>query len=1019
MKPFIQDRERILDTENDLLKTRIYADNLVKVIENTPKDKVFTIGVFGGWGTGKSSVIKTAQDTIEKAHKDIKFITYDAWKYSNDSFRRMFLLKIQQELKMRQTSEMSRFYQSETVESEPKTKLSVRGVAFAVIAIGIISIILVFTPSVKVEWKVAIPTLGTLGTFLLALLNGCFYDLHISYSKPSLFAPEQFESCFKEMMSKCLKRKNWFQRQWSAIKDFVEEDEISVVGLEKLVIVIDNIDRCPSDMAYQLLTDIKTFLSNAEYSLVFIVPVDDEALKKHLFRRWNKMNEDDINKEKEEFLRKFFNVSLRIKLHQVTELQHFAHKINEENHLGYNNDTLAIVSKEFADNPRRIIQLLNNLSGELALYENEFSAEYETPICAALILREEYPEFYKEATKDLNVLLDYNKEKEKGKDKENKSLSAFMRISSVIFQRTPIEALQRIFTNTASIFSALPTDIQMAVKSFDTTTVISFAKDNNHLKENLLDFIFTEVESDVQYGATSQTTQWLDSLCIYNESFSFDHSRFNSIEESLSEFFLSAVKETGNANQLCKTAHDMDMAGFGRLKDTIIEFLKSDSFRSYASYSGLLSSYLRYFQSENDSKAISSTVESYYTGTAIDRDIPYSVDQVAILFGDSFVDKKVETLSSMDDAFSQGEILWCLSINKYLSNDTFGNLFGKFIALFGPTRGKSKADYLKFIQTVQPALNEIKTASLPKEATSLYEFVTNKWKTPHPNYSNSPQHDVLHSLVNEVNEEESVIVATFICSIMRISGGSVKAGNSVNVLFPKCKDTFLSAALKLNEEGVSLSPIANTLASVQNYESKDAQNILGIILSRQPNGNMMLNEDVIEKKIQELVNNASVPGVEQLLGRLSKDSQIQDAVTNYVSTLDSETVNTLPFSIIKNAISFFSKDNAETFKDNISYLCLVIEKGSAPQKAIVVTLMLDKILYEVDLANALHVLDSLETENQSLIKEVIRALESLMEKESVDENIKDQVSLLKSKLTAKLKEDRPRQRKFRFSKKKS
>jgi KAP family P-loop domain. len=224
----------------------------------------------------------------------MKFITYDAWKYANDSFRRMFLLKIQQELKMKPTEEMRRFYQSEISESEPRTTLSAKGIAIAVAVLAIISLIIFLIPCVSITWKVAIPTIGTLGTFFLALINGCFYDLKISFSKPALFAPEQFEDCFKEMMSKCLKRKNWFQKKWSAIKDYVEVGEVSVVGLEKLVIVIDNIDRCPSDMAYQMLTDIKTFLSDLDYNLVFIVPVDDEALKKHLFRRWNKGNEEDF-----------------------------------------------------------------------------------------------------------------------------------------------------------------------------------------------------------------------------------------------------------------------------------------------------------------------------------------------------------------------------------------------------------------------------------------------------------------------------------------------------------------------------------------------------------------------------------------------------------------------------------------------------------------------------------------------------------------------------------------------------
>lgn len=138
MKPFIQDDERVLSSTTDLLKTSVYAENLVKVIENAPKDKVFTIGVFGGWGTGKSSIIRTAQNEIEKKQRDVKFITYDAWKYANDSFHRMFLLKVQQDLKMRQTKEMSRFYQSELVDQEPRTVLSAKGLSIGIIVVAVV-----------------------------------------------------------------------------------------------------------------------------------------------------------------------------------------------------------------------------------------------------------------------------------------------------------------------------------------------------------------------------------------------------------------------------------------------------------------------------------------------------------------------------------------------------------------------------------------------------------------------------------------------------------------------------------------------------------------------------------------------------------------------------------------------------------------------------------------------------------------------------------------------------------------
>ena len=156
---------------------------------------VFTIGLFGSWGTGKSSIIRTVQKTIEDKHNDIKFITYDAWKYANDSFRRMFLLKVQQELKMQQTQEMSRFYQSETAEAEPKIAVNAKGIVIVMVLLAIISIVLFLLP-ISIKWQIAFPTIGTMGTFIWALLNGIFYELKISYSKPTLFAPEQFESCF-------------------------------------------------------------------------------------------------------------------------------------------------------------------------------------------------------------------------------------------------------------------------------------------------------------------------------------------------------------------------------------------------------------------------------------------------------------------------------------------------------------------------------------------------------------------------------------------------------------------------------------------------------------------------------------------------------------------------------------------------------------------------------------------------------------------------------------------------------
>ena len=1002
MKAFIQDRERVLDSVNDLLKTSVYAENLVKVIENTPKDKVFTIGVFGGWGTGKSSIIRTAQDRIEEAHKKkVRFITYDAWKYANDSFRRMFLLKVQQELKMRQTEEMSRFYQSETAEAEPKTKLSVKGIALAVIVVAIISIFLFLIPEVDIEWKIAVPTIGTLGTFLLALLNGCFYDLKISYSKPALFAPEQFEECFKQMMSKCLKDTSWIKEKWEDLKDYVEVGEVSIKGLEKLVIVIDNIDRCPSDMAYQLLTDIKTFLSNEEYNLVFVVPVDDEALKKHLFRRWNKQTGEDINKEKEEFLRKFFNVTLRIKPHQVTELQHFAHKINSENNLGYTSDTLAIVAKEFSDNPRRIIQLLNNLSSELALYDNQFVSDNETAICAALILREEYPDFYKKATKDLDTIRKFSEEEAKEKDgKINEGLLAFMRVADTILKRTSIEALQKIFTNTSSLFSDLPDNIKQAVKSFDAAKVIEFASANDDKKSDVVDYALESLKSDVKYGATSQTTQWIDFLSRLYKNGIFDGSRFNDIDTALKAYYKAAVQDSNYSEELCYFASMMNDNGISSLRKEIIDYLNAENAAAHGNFENIFYAYLGNLTSDQDCKDIAKVVESYYNDKQIDKDIEYTDNQKKILFGDTFVTSQINGLNTTDDEARIENIVWCISNNNSLSSETFTTLFSKLIELFGNRRGKSKETFVEFVDNIQPILNIIRTSSLSEEPKDIYNFIVDVRGIPNPSWPHQSQRDTQCSILDEVDEEESKKIVAFCYEVMRISSGMVNISTAINKLYSKCKDSIIEGAIKIHSLNISIAPLATTLIQVDNYESQDDLYILEILFVGQDDINMFIEEDTIKSKIYSLVDNSGINGVEKLLGKLVKKEFILKIVTEYVAGLNSETINSLPTSIAKYAVSTFDKKNAETYKDNPNFLILVLKQGNAQQKKEVVRLMKDKINNETDLDNAILVLENLFTDNQQMLKTLIAELEGLKESETISDETKNRIENLITKLSS-------------------
>lgn len=1003
MKPFIQDDERVLSSTTDLLKTSVYAENLVKVIENAPKDKVFTIGVFGGWGTGKSSIIRTAQNEIEKKQRDVKFITYDAWKYANDSFRRMFLLKVQQDLKMRQTKEMSRFYQSELVDQEPRTVLSAKGLSIGIIVVAVVFALLWLTP-LQLEWKVGITTLGTLLSLVVTLLNGCFYELRVSISKPALFAPEQFEACFKEMMSKCLKQKNWFKKTWSAIKDYVEVGEVSVVGLERLVVVIDNIDRCPSDLAYQMLTDVKTFLSNEKYNLVFIVPVDDEALKKHLFRKWNKADDIDINKEKEEFLRKFFNVTLRIKPHQETELLHFAHEIDKENNLGFNNDTLSMVAKEFADNPRRIIQLLNNLSGDMALYEEAFAEKHETAICVALILREEYPSFYKETTKNLDFVRQFSGDMLKGfDDKTKESLMAFMRVADVILKQTSIEILQRIFTNTSSIFSDLPADIQRAVTTYDVTKVIDFTKNNEKQKDNVVDYALEKLNTEVKYGAATQTTMWIDFLSQLFKASVFDESRFITIETDLATHYSAAIPIIKDQDALNYMGSQMNALGMTSLKSAVIEYLNNEKSHESTDFEKHLQSYLTHYTSEQDCEDITDMVANYYVNHIIDKGFTYADNHIHYLFGDSFVGKQIENLSSCDDDDRIEDLIWCIKANKQLSGETFTSLFSKFIELFGNTRGKTKEQYLDFVHHLLPIFEAIETSRLTVESKQLYDLLIGKRGIPNPSRPSQTQFDTQHSILEEIDEEQAKTLTDLCFGIVRTSGGKVDISSAVNKLFGKCKYSIIENALKIYSIGIPLDTLSGILIQADDYNDDADISIIEILLTRKSDGSFAVTAPEVESKIHSLIDNASIKNAENLLIRLVKDSQILSIVTVYVASQDSETINALPVTIAKYAVSTFNRNTSNVYKDNEDFLILVLKQGNASQKKEVVRLMKTKINQESDLNMVVNVLDNLVTEDQSMLNLLIGELDGIKDSEAVNDEIKSRITALATNLSGYIK----------------
>jgi hypothetical protein len=502
---YVPDKEINL-IEEDLLGTLPYVETLTEIIKtyNTP----FTIGLLGGWGSGKSSIVKTLQEKFNNNPEEkIKVFIYDAWKYSKDSFRRTFILELKKFFNLDTTEEFESFYKEKHEEVSARMGL-IKGWWWYV---ALASVPLAFN-LIPLLSKKAIDLTTFLITVFLSVLTifvtKTFTQYKISITAPKTFAPEQFEEIFKEIIEKAIHKKSF--GKW--IKGIFGPNNKDI---EKVVIVIDNIDRCHKEIAIELLLTIKNFLEIE--NVIFVIPVDEEGLKNYL---------NLANQDANEFLRKLFNITIRIKRFTEDDLFDFCKKLNKKHKLNLQDTVLSIIAQEFAKNPRRIIQFLNNLQSEIILAKMAEERKLVKPrgvitgnvpmLAKLLIIKEEWPTLYTLIDADPNLLSRINsafREKQiEKKGGEYKLISEEITLSTEqyrFFLRTStisVVQLEPFFVN-RDVFIDIPDEINSLIISQDWDSIKEkYIKTGSVPLSRIIEFISQKLDKEVIRRGLYQTS---------------------------------------------------------------------------------------------------------------------------------------------------------------------------------------------------------------------------------------------------------------------------------------------------------------------------------------------------------------------------------------------------------------------------------------------------------------------------------------------------------------------------------
>ncbi|MEU2179233.1 P-loop NTPase fold protein [Nocardia sp. NPDC019219] len=226
------------------------------------------VALFGAWGSGKSSVFSTVKDTVESRSRTTRVIRYDAWKYGGKALKRNFIASAAHSLSINPNDLRIDLHNQKEFNDfnllrwlwRSRGNLVVGIAAAAIFALVwglLMTVVTVYAADIS-RREALISNLVPAGTVfslaLIALLVGpkALESANVKISTPAPVDDDEFATAFQELVQK------------------------ATGGKGRLVVFIDELDRCLPEDVVSTLIDLKTFLDQSR--CVFIVAADREVL---------------------------------------------------------------------------------------------------------------------------------------------------------------------------------------------------------------------------------------------------------------------------------------------------------------------------------------------------------------------------------------------------------------------------------------------------------------------------------------------------------------------------------------------------------------------------------------------------------------------------------------------------------------------------------------------------------------------------------------------------------------------
>lgn len=282
------------ETSEDLLGFKVHADLLIDVI-NDPDVLPITIGVFGDWGSGKSSVLQIVKEEFEKEENDESLCIYfNGWTFEGyDDAKAALLNSILKEIE--DNKKLSAEVKDTVKDKAKKLWKSIdwmRGAGMLLKNVALPAVSAYFTGGISLI-PYAIQKISEWGDDPNKILE----ELQSDEGK------KIFESFVKE-------NKEENKKQINAVAEFRSDfsELLESTNFKRLIVIVDDLDRCTPERIIENLEAIKLFLNVPKTA--FVIGADPRIVKyaiEHKYKN-NKEIEEDNNRIVIDYLEKLIQL---------------------------------------------------------------------------------------------------------------------------------------------------------------------------------------------------------------------------------------------------------------------------------------------------------------------------------------------------------------------------------------------------------------------------------------------------------------------------------------------------------------------------------------------------------------------------------------------------------------------------------------------------------------------------------------------------------------------------------------